>query len=225
MARGRAVRRGRHVLRGRRPQRACRRRAPQRVACGRQRPRSNGTDAHAFQQTGDRRDRRLCGGGWARACRDVRPARRRGRCGARRVLPACRHSADRRRHDPAAATDRSVACARSDPDRPRGRCARGAFVWARQPRGAEGRSARGCRATRRGTRRVSAGGAARRSSLRAREQHAGRSRRGIAPRRRGRLRGGLRRGAWRARRVLRPARAVMATRSTRIADKTAPRDR
>ena len=144
MARGGAVRRGRHVLRGRGSQRARRRDPPQRTARRRQRSRSDGTDAHELQQTGDRRDCRLRGRGRPRTGRDVRSAGGRRRCRAGRVLPAGRHSADRRRHDPLAATDRAVARARSDSDRARGRCAGSARLRSRQPR----RDARAKRARR-----------------------------------------------------------------------------
>ena len=70
-----------------------------------------------LRQAGDRGDRGPRGRRRARARAVVRPARRRGGRGARRVLPPVRRAADRRRHDPPAAPDRPVARARSDPDR------------------------------------------------------------------------------------------------------------
>ena len=76
----------------------------------------------------------LRGSGRPRTGGPVRSARRRGRRGARRVLPARRDSADRRRHDPAAALDRTVARAGPDSDRPRGECAGSARLRARQSR-------------------------------------------------------------------------------------------
>ena len=90
--------------------------------------RADGPDAPPALQAGDRRGRRLCRRGRARAGAVVRPARGVGEREVRRVLPALGRAADRRRHGAPAAPDRPQPRARHDPDRPRGRRARG-FDW------------------------------------------------------------------------------------------------
>ena len=71
-----------------------------------------------------------------------RPARGRGRCHVRGVLPSLGRAPDRRRDDPAAPADRSVARARPDPHRPRRRRCGGRADRPGEPCGARWRGAR-----------------------------------------------------------------------------------
>ena len=111
-------------------------------AVHRRRRRTDGPDAHAAREAGDRRGRGLRGRGRARARAVVRPARRRARRGVRRVLPAVGRAARRRRHRPPAAPDRPLARARPDPHRPRRERRRSAAHGPRQPADRTGRRAR-----------------------------------------------------------------------------------
>ena len=114
--RGRAVRRGRHVLRRRRPQGHGR---PGRQPDRARRRRADGAHPDAAVQAGDRRGRghAVAGGLELALWCDLRVAA--GGRGVRGVLPPLGRAADRRRHGPAAARGRPGPGARHDPDRPR----------------------------------------------------------------------------------------------------------
>ena len=121
-------RRGRHVLRGRRPQGGRRRAAATRCTDDGDGP--MGPTRMLLVEAGDRRGRGLRGRGRARARAVVRPARRRARRGVRRVLPPLGRAADRRRHGPPAAPHRPLARARPHPHRPRRLAATRRCAWA-----------------------------------------------------------------------------------------------
>ncbi len=128
---GGVLRRSRHVLRGRGSQgRIARRGARARARQSRREPVTGsdwnplatdgpmGPSRMLLVEAGDRGGLGPCGGGRARARALVRPARRRGGRGVRRVLPPLGRAADRRRHRAAAADRRPRPRARPDPHRP-----------------------------------------------------------------------------------------------------------
>src|SRR5581483_7550295 len=125
----------------------------------------DGPEPLAAVKAGDRGDRRLRGrrrhgaramGGYARGG---------GRRDLRHLLPPLRRAADRSRHHPPAAPDRTLAGDRFVSDRAAGRRPGGASHGARQPPGAEGRDPRACDCAGEGHRRIPANLPACRSPL------------------------------------------------------------